>query len=188
MCIRAILNSRFCEHLGVWFTQSIRLTIQQSSLTSSVCISQLSADNSCIITIPGVVTHCPPLIIDTHLHSTLILIGASHQTNITISTITTGNYYKNIIIQTWTACLRNFLVLIYVMERYHFCTIYRIAGNFCEHKFSWITNTPGKNFAIFIFATRSQCLSTPPTISRKDSAYYINVETIARRYHAYQIV
>ena len=56
-------------------------------LTSSVCISQLSADNSSISAVPAVITHCPPLVIDAHLHSTLILIGASHQTNITISAI-----------------------------------------------------------------------------------------------------
>ena len=136
MCIRAILNSRFCEHFGVWFTQSIRLTIQQSSLTSSVCISKLSADNSCIITIPGVITHCSPLIIDAHLHSTLILIGSFHQTNISISTITTGNYYKDIIIQT---CLRNCSIDLCYGEL-SFLHLYRIAGNFCEHKFSRITN------------------------------------------------
>ena len=57
--------------------------------TSSVCISQLLADHSSISVVPGVITHCPPLVIDAHLHSTLILIGASHQTNITISTVAT---------------------------------------------------------------------------------------------------
>ena len=54
--------------------------------TSSVCISQLFADHSSISTAPAVITHCPPLVIDAHLHSALILIGASHQTNISIGT------------------------------------------------------------------------------------------------------
>jgi len=66
-------------------------------LTSSVCISQLLANHSCIGGVPEVITHRPPLVIDAHLHSTLILIGASHQTNITIGTDATGidckNYY-----------------------------------------------------------------------------------------------
>ena len=57
-------------------------------LTSSECISQLLADHSSISVVPQVITHCPPLVIDAHLHSTLILIGASHQTNITIGTDT----------------------------------------------------------------------------------------------------
>ena len=55
-----------------------------SILTFCICISQLLADHSSISVVPGVVTHCPPLVIDAHLHSTLILIGASHQTNISI--------------------------------------------------------------------------------------------------------
>ena len=40
-------------------------------------------------------------------------------------------------------------------------------GNFREHKFSQITNKHAskKNFMIFIFMTRSQCLTAPPTIS-----------------------
>ena len=58
--------------------------------TSSVCISQLPADHSSISVVPGVITHCPPLVIDAHLHSTLILIGASYQTNITIGAVATG--------------------------------------------------------------------------------------------------
>ena len=59
-------------------------------LTSSKCISQLFADHSCISAVPVVITHCPPLVIDAHLHSTLIVIVASHQTNISISTVATG--------------------------------------------------------------------------------------------------
>ena len=50
-------------------------------------ISQLPAYYSGIGVTPQVITHCPPLVIDAHLHSTLILIGASHQTNISISTV-----------------------------------------------------------------------------------------------------
>ena len=47
-----------------------------------------------------------------------------------------------------------------------------------------------KKFEIFIFATRSQCLTTPPTISRTEMvtlSVYFNVE-ILRCYHAYQSV
>ena len=61
-------------------------------LTSCVCISQLLANNSSISDVPQVMTHCPPLVIDAHLHSTFILTGASHQTNISVSTVATGNY------------------------------------------------------------------------------------------------
>ena len=63
------------------------LTFSALVLTSSVCISQLLTDHSCINTAPTVITHCPPLVINAHLHSTLILIGASHHTNISISTV-----------------------------------------------------------------------------------------------------
>ena len=44
---------------------------------------------------------------------------------------------------------------------------YRIVGNFREHKFSRITKQHArkKYFVIYIFATRSRCLTTPPTIS-----------------------
>ena len=59
-------------------------------LTSCVCIAQLPAHYSSIKTIPEVITHCPPLVIDAHLHSTLILIGVSHQTNISMCTVATG--------------------------------------------------------------------------------------------------
>ena len=61
-------------------------------LTSSVSITQLPADHSSITAVPEVITHCPPLIIDAHLHSTLVLTGASHQMNISISTVATGVY------------------------------------------------------------------------------------------------
>ena len=48
---------------------------------------------------------------------------------------------------------------------WHILVDTRIAGNFREHKFSWITNKHAreKKFAIFIFATGS-CLTTLPTI------------------------
>ena len=48
-----------------------------------------------------------------------------------------------------------------------------------------------KNFAIFIFATRSRYLTTPPTISRMEMvtlSVYFNVKTTVRRQHAYQNV
>jgi len=48
-------------------------------------ISQLLADHCSITSIPGVITHCSPLVVDAHLHSTFILGGASHETDITIS-------------------------------------------------------------------------------------------------------
>ena len=53
-------------------------------------ISQLSTNYSSISVVPVVITHCSPLVIDAHLHSTLILIGASHQTNISIGTVANG--------------------------------------------------------------------------------------------------
>ena len=65
----------------------IVITVQ---LTTSECISQLSADHSSISAAPAVITHCPPLVIDAHLHSALILIGASHQTNSAIGADTSG--------------------------------------------------------------------------------------------------
>ena len=63
-------------------------------LTSSVWIFQLFTDHSSISYTPKVTTHCPPLIFDAHLHSTLILIGASHQMNISIGTVATGVDYR----------------------------------------------------------------------------------------------
>ena len=60
------------------------LVVNTVLLTSSVCISQLFADHSGISSVPEVITHCPPLVIDAHLHSTLILIGTSHKTNISV--------------------------------------------------------------------------------------------------------
>ena len=62
-------------------------------LTSIFIVSQLLADHISISSIPVVITHSPPLVIDAHLHSTLKLIGASHQTNITIGTVATGVDY-----------------------------------------------------------------------------------------------
>ena len=64
-------------------------------LTSSIGISQLLANHCGISAVPEVITHCPPLVIDAHLHSTLILIGASHQTNTTICTDATSIDYRN---------------------------------------------------------------------------------------------
>ena len=68
--------------------------VKVGTLTSSVCISQLLADYSSISVVPGVITHRPPLVIDAHLHSTLILIGASHQTNITICAVASCIHYS----------------------------------------------------------------------------------------------
>ena len=66
----------------------------KSALTSSGCITQLPANYSGINTAPTIMTNSSPLIIDAHLHSTLILIGASHQTNIAISTESTAIHYR----------------------------------------------------------------------------------------------
>ena len=63
-----------------------------SAHTSSVSISQLLADHSSISVVPQVITHCPPLVVNAHLHSTFILIGASNQMNISICAVSTGNY------------------------------------------------------------------------------------------------
>ena len=72
-------------HLYIGVEGEIDFSIHLAhKLTSSVSISQLLADHSSISVVPGVITHCPPLVIDAHLHSTLILIRASHQTNISI--------------------------------------------------------------------------------------------------------
>ena len=68
------------------------LTFSALALTSSVCISQLLTDYSCINAAPAVITYCSPLVIDAHLHSTFILVGASHQTNISISTVATRSH------------------------------------------------------------------------------------------------
>ena len=57
---------------------------------------------------------------------------------------------------------------------------YRIAGNFREHQ----QTRQEKNFAIFIFATRSRYLTTPPTIFRMEMvtfSVYFNVKTTVRR-------
>ena len=64
----------------------------KKKLTSAVTITKLPADHSSIIAIPVVITHCPPLVIDTHFHSTLILIETSQQTNVSISTVATSVY------------------------------------------------------------------------------------------------
>ena len=65
--------------------------IYKDELTS---ISQLFTDHGSISGIPFIATNCPPLVIDAHLHSTFILIGASHQTNITIGTVSSGIDYE----------------------------------------------------------------------------------------------
>ena len=69
-------------------------------LTSNVSISKLPADHSSISSVPAVITHCPPLVIDTHLHSALILTGASHQTYITICAVATGTDCSQCILTT----------------------------------------------------------------------------------------
>ena len=88
--------------LKFFYRQRVNLMALMGSffhqLTSGVCISQLLANHSGISAVPEVITHCPPPVIDAHLHSTLILIGASHQTNVTISTDTTVvNYRKKML-------------------------------------------------------------------------------------------
>ena len=75
-------------------------TYYKHKRTSSVSISHLFTDHSSISNVPAVITHCPPLVIDAHLHSALILIGTSHQTNITICTVTSC-YYCGKNAQSW---------------------------------------------------------------------------------------
>ena len=70
------------------------LIVNKDELTSSIGITQLFTDHSSISIVPVVITHCPPPVIDAHLHSTLILIGATHQTNISICTVSSGIDYE----------------------------------------------------------------------------------------------
>ena len=86
-------------HMQKMKTDRLALTLN-NTLASSVCVFQLLADHSCISVVPEVITHCSPLVIDAHLHSTLILIGASHQTNVTISTVATCTNCKQSIMST----------------------------------------------------------------------------------------
>ena len=81
------------EHLGGKDPRQQSSRMHILLLTFISIISQLLADHISISSIPKVITHCPPLVIDTHLHSTLILIGASYQTNISICTVASGVDY-----------------------------------------------------------------------------------------------
>ena len=76
-CVHKVIAGEIINHIYIY---------ENKLLTS---ISQLLADHCSISVAPQVITHCPPLVIDAHLHSTLILIGPSHQTNISISTVAT---------------------------------------------------------------------------------------------------
>ena len=93
-------------HRAICLKYQNNLKTVKHRLTSSVCISQLLADYSSISVVPGVITHSPPLVIDAHFHSPLILVGAIHQTNITICTVACCNYYlENIAnIAVWNGC------------------------------------------------------------------------------------
>ena len=77
-------------HLCTQYSSRWKLSTHIYEIPTS--ISQLLADHGSISVVPEVITHCSPLVIDAHLHSTLILIGASHQTNISIGTVTTKNH------------------------------------------------------------------------------------------------
>ena len=48
--------------------------------------SKLSTHNSCVIFIPHIITHSPPLLVSTDLHSSLSVMSSSSQSNITILT------------------------------------------------------------------------------------------------------
>ena len=48
--------------------------------------TKLSADNTRISKIPKVITHCPPLSLEAHLHSTFKIAPSSHQPNISVVT------------------------------------------------------------------------------------------------------
>ena len=64
----------------VWVTY-----ILHNILTTS--IAQLIADDTSIPIVPSVVTHCAPVAMETHLHSTLVLVISVCQTNFSICTV-----------------------------------------------------------------------------------------------------
>ena len=72
------------------------------ALTSCVGISQLFAHSGSISAVPGAVTHSSPLVINAHLHSSLILSGPFHQSNCSICAVIVRcvnciEHYTNII-------------------------------------------------------------------------------------------
>ena len=58
--------------------------------------SKLSADNYCISYIPGVITHCPPLSLQAHLHSTLKIGPSFYQSNVSVVTNFSCRYTKHL--------------------------------------------------------------------------------------------
>ena len=72
-----------------------------------------------------------------------------------------------------------------VMEQYKITTKDTVWGEiFVSINFGESLTRQRKNFEIFIFVTRSQCLTTEMVTL----GVYFNVEMILRRYHAYQSV
>ena len=59
-------------------------------LTSCVGVTQLFAHSGSISAVPGAVTHSSPLVINAHLHSSLILSGSSHQSDCSICAVGTS--------------------------------------------------------------------------------------------------
>jgi len=65
---------------------TIGITERHRTLTASICISQLFANDGCIRVVPWIVAHCPPGIVDAHLNPTFIQSGTPNQSNVTICT------------------------------------------------------------------------------------------------------
>ena len=80
--------------------------------TWSVGIFQLFTNRSGISSTPWIVTNCPPLVIDTHFHSTLIFIHTANKADITIGAIWTNwvNCYNKKIFTDikllWRRCMK----------------------------------------------------------------------------------
>ena len=68
-------------------------------------VAQLIADYTSISIVPSVVTHCAPVAMETHLHSTLVLSFSVHQTNGSICTvgirICQMKKRRSLIVQEW---------------------------------------------------------------------------------------
>ena len=77
-CIQshAFIHSQMCSLLETTLHRPFCLTFKDKT--------KLSADNFCIIGIPGVTTHCPPLSLVAHLHSTIPIFCSSFYPNVTI--------------------------------------------------------------------------------------------------------
>ena len=55
------------------------------SVLTSCGVLQLSAHHCGIISVPGVVTHCAPVVVVAHLHTTLVLVITSHKSHVSLT-------------------------------------------------------------------------------------------------------